>query len=423
MNKSNVYDFLLGCMATSVADDEVATILQTAPVASVLDGIIEWCDALRLANPRFQFKSVMADPASNWRVLHLSQPYTAMIGFRLVTKTEAIATASALPQLVLSEARSRGLDLSIIVLAPGGTPEHLEAVGKIAASADELGKSIMVMEPGWVAAIVVAHLAPLSVPQLSSNSSWQGGGLLGPAMSDSSGHIKIRRVSTRYQPLRGSVLGVAGSLAQHVRKLEADDIPNAIMLTCSTYPPSPSFSAKAVRRYYESTGANAETVRLALQKLQIEHESFVRHIASHRRIDILDRGTFLEYLSAPEYYQLPLTPDELVEHIENLVALLSYENYTLCLTPEAVDICFEIRGPEVRLRTDRRNKAPQRVGRIANIVLHDEAVAESFQREFWLLYEVTEAEFKNKEHLRAWIQSELRKCTQDRVVPTSEPIK
>jgi len=78
-------------------------------------------------------------------------------------------------------------------------------------------------------------------------------------------------------------------------------------------------------------------------------------------------------------------------------------NYTLALTPESVDLAFEVRGSEVRLRTDRRNKGRPRTGRLASLTLRNAQLVELFEREFWTLLRVTEDRFKDKEAIADWL--------------------
>src|SRR4029077_1165780 len=123
----------------------------------------------------------------------------------------------------------------------------------------------------------------------------------------------------------------------------------------------------------------------------------------------VDRFTLEENFAAPEYYQMPLEPEELSEQLAKLMELLTFENYSICLTPEAVDLCYEIRKPEVRIRTDRRNKGQPRMGKITELALQDLRLAEMFEREFWSTFRSTESRFKDKTQVIKWCEERVKK--------------
>jgi hypothetical protein len=157
------------------------------------------------------------------------------------------------------------------------------------------------------------------------------------------------------------------------------------------------------------------------ERMAVERDTWREHIEKYRRIDIIDRGLVDEYLAAPEYYQMPLLAAELEEQLRHFVEMLAWPNYELCLTPEAVDLPFEIRGPEVRVRTDRRNKGEPRQGRIRNLALREPAIVESFEREFWTLYRHTEEQFKDKEFIREWVRERVARYRSARRARAATP--
>lgn len=409
MNAARLRDFVLGLMATVVTDDEVASVLHGATEETVLAGVLGWLDAARVVHPRAGWTALAHDDGASWRMLSFDRPYRARVGLRYLGAAEMLGAGKALVPSLLKECDGRGTDLTVLVLAPSDNPAHRSAVESLFAEAEDISPPLLIMEPGWVAALVVSGTSPLGVSaSLAAPGPWQGGGLLG---LPTGGHgVAVRRVGRRLQSVRGTVLDVPGSYGERVRQLEADDPHEGLILMCSTYPPPVTFSEAVIRRYFERPGADPLMQQLALRKLGLEREAFRRHVETHKRIDILDRAALVEYFSAPEYYQLPVTAAELRDQVSNMVSLLREDNYTLCLTPEAVDLCFEVRGPDVQLRTDRRNKAPQRIGRIAGLHLCDDAIANSFQREFWLLYGVTEVDFKSKTFLASWLVEEAERC-------------
>jgi hypothetical protein len=104
---------------------------------------------------------------------------------------------------------------------------------------------------------------------------------------------------------------------------------------------------------------------------------------------------------------MPLTRDELNEQLQNICVLLDHANYTMCLTPEAIDLSYEIRGPEVRIRADRRNKGRPRVGRISSVLLNEPGMAETFEREFWAMFRLTEPDYKDRTMIRKWFEAQV----------------
>jgi hypothetical protein len=153
-------------------------------------------------------------------------------------------------------------------------------------------------------------------------------------------------------------------------------------------------------------GATDEVCEMIYEKARDEEQVWLQHIERYKRIDIVDRYVLEEYLASPDYYQMPLTAEELQQQVARLERIMCEENYTLCLTPEAVNLCFEIRGgEEVRIRSDRRNKSLPRPGRISSIVMREPDTAHDFEREFWSLFRLTEREFKEKGHVLDWINT------------------
>src|SRR4029077_2785176 len=178
---------------------------------------------------------------------------------------------------------------------------------------------------------------------------------------------------------------------------------------CTTFLPPVTHSENAVVRFYRGYGISDESLGVVRQKANWELEEWKRHIAKYQRIDIVDRFTLEEYFAAPEYYQMPLEPEELSEQLAKLMELLTFENYSICLTPEAVDLCYEIRKPEVRIRTDRRNKGQPRMGKITELALQDLRLAEMFEREFWSTFRSTESRFKDKTQVIKWCEERVKK--------------
>lgn len=186
---------------------------------------------------------------------------------------------------------------------------------------------------------------------------------------------------------------------------------NGTIMLATVFLPPITHSPTAVARFYEFFGASEETLDLVKARADLERDNWFRHIRQHRRIDVVDMGQVEEYLASPEYFQLPLTSEELVDQVERLVELLSEPNYELRLTRDAIDIPFELAPGEVRIRSDRRNKGQPRQGRIATISFHAQTTIDVFETEFWQLYRASEPSLDTPEALASWFRARAESYT------------
>jgi hypothetical protein len=190
---------------------------------------------------------------------------------------------------------------------------------------------------------------------------------------------------------------------EKLRTLRAMEAQQRTALLCTSYLPPVTHSLTALLRYARQFGTTPESLQVVREKLARERALWQLHISRSKRYDIIDRQALVEYLQAPEYYQMPLTREELEEQAANVLQLLENPNYELCLTPRTVNIAFEVRGEQLQIRTDRRNKGEPRLGQVNHLVIAEPGVAESFQQEFWSLYRATEPEFRSKAHIKEWL--------------------
>jgi hypothetical protein len=265
------------------------------------------------------------------------------------------------------------------------------------------------MEPAWLAGIVVEQIRPILQGETSSNSILTATSFYEGTKEGLPEKISVHRVKNRFQTVLDTVTDEPGTCVQKWRELRKEDIFAGPILLCTTLLPPVTHSSDAVVRFHKSFGATEETCVLIGEKVEWEREVWRKHITQYERYDIVDRGLVEEYFAAPEYYQMPLTIRELQDQVSNLLELLKYDNYNLCLTPEAVDISYEIRGHEVRVRTDRRNKGQPRLGRISGVILSEQQLADVFEREFWSIYRLSETGFKNKKYVASWLKSLAKK--------------
>jgi hypothetical protein len=342
--------------------------------------------------------------------LDIEHPIAVSVGFRFVEQSELLINEGALPATIQRESLDQRLDLTVCALCADETqPGVKEAIDACWQSAGNSGNHLMLMEPAWLAGIVVEQIRPILQGETSGNSIRTATSFYEGAKGSLPEKISAPRVKNRIQAVLDTVTDEPETFAQKGRELRKEDIFAGPILLCTTLLPPVTHSSDAVVRFHKSLGATEEACALIKEKVEWEKEVWRRHITQYERYDIVDRGLVEEYFTAPEYYQMPLTTGELQDQVSNLLELLKYDNYHLCLTPEAVDISYEIRGQAVRVRTDRRNKGQPRLGRISGVILSEQQMADVFEREFWSIYRLSETEFKNKKYVASWLTSLAKK--------------
>jgi hypothetical protein len=298
-------------------------------------------------------------------------------------------------------------DLLVLMLCvDAALPQGQELVEACFEAARRINdERLLVMEPSWTTAILVERSKPLLPGSLE-----QAGKLAPTTYFDSSSpgrrRVRLRRTEAAAQSL---TLVDTGQFRDKLEEVLNAPVPDAPIHLCTTFLPPITHSQKAVKRFYQHEGVRKSTIQMLTTRAQYELDTWTRHIRSHPRIDVIDRVQLDEYLAAPDYYQMPLSPSELKEQIGNLERLLQHDNYRLCLTSQAVDIPFEIRGDEVHIRTDRRNKGQPRPGRINSLIFREPTIRDAFEREFYASMRLTEPEFLDKEFITDWLQERLRR--------------
>ena len=349
-----------------------------------------WIAELEHFNARLSFSSIERKEPQ-WLVAVITTPYEGTLAFRFVEAWERAAEISVTPP--------PGADVVVLmhaeVLSEGASP----AVARIGDTAGELWLS-----PEWTAAIVVQHAKPVyagwqmqdATPLPYLEQPRAGGAVVG-----------LKRAANRMRRMLGGALIDPGVLEQRIAALEAEQVHHGSILLCTMFLPSVFESLTAVKRYYTTFTTDADAASLIERKIDVHRAKWREHVSKHQRVDIIDRGQLEEYLAAPDYYQMRLTSDEAREQIDVIAELLASPNYELCLTPEAVDLPYEVRGSEVHVRSDRRNKGKSRAGKVDGLVLRDPGTVESFKREFWSTYELIEPQFKDKMFIVEWLR---RRC-------------
>jgi len=373
----------------------------------LLEGLRDWLSKSQNLSQRFRFTlgASNRDGDSFW--IDVSSPYSGRVRFVLLKKGEIICSDANLSYLVSGEEA----DLVVIVLClDEADPQTQPLVERLLVDpfASSSRDSLLFIEPSWAAAVLIEQMKPIFAGAIARRSA--SAAYFEPA-KEGGNIVSIRRFGNRMQAVLGTVIDDPGDLDRRWRALQKEEnFPGPILL-CTTFLPPVTHSFSAIERFYKASDLSEVTVESLAAKHQWEKDSWIEHIRNYRRVDILDRSLVEEYLAVPEYYQMLLTPEELQEQVETLIQLLGNDNYTLCLTPESVDITYEIRGSEVRIRTDRRNKGEPRSGRISGLVLQDPQMSAVFEREFWNMFRLTEAKFKTKDDIVAWIRKKAEQYT------------
>jgi hypothetical protein len=394
-------------LAVPLADDAVVHRFHDQTSDDARDALASWlrnCEAVGWIG----LDALNVDSETGNLAAKLSYPQVGMMTFWVRPSEEEIR--------LLLERLSSG-DWSggcHVLVAPTNSVDQIFA-GTSGIAVGTGGEGVVAIPDSWAAAMTVEHMRPLLFSQTSAADRWRSGPVStspyfaedAEADLDSAG-LGIGRSSSRARSLSNILAEDTTAYEERLRNLKQEMVPvEGTVLLASVFLPPVTHCEDAVERFYSRTfGARDESLQLIRERYIWERHQFEEHIRRFRRIDIIDRGTLREYLRAPEYYQMPLTVDELRCQIDNVLDLLSYENYLMCLCPESIDMSFELRGGRLRIRTDRRNKAQPRQGRVSSITFDRPAIAEIFEREFWTLFRLTEAEFKNKSHVMDWLVTE-----------------
>jgi hypothetical protein len=379
-----------------LSEIEVTRILSEKSIHECVSSFREWLLKSSFLNNRFQYVNPYISKTNKQQLyIKVKSPYKGRIGFRFLDTAEIINHSEDFAQYFLEERKNDLLDLLVIFLCVDESKSEIECiVRKIFQNLPEINKHLLVLEPTWTSAILVEKMLPIfSNNDLSSDSN-----------PKSSNLVLIKKESSNLKTILGTVIDDPGTYSRKLRLLRKEEAFEGTVFLCTTYLPPITHPTVVAERFYQSIGTSKETLKLIRERADWEKNSWLEHIRNHQRFDIIDRHSLEEYFAAPEYYQMPINRDELSEQLKNMSELLNHDNYKLCLTPEAIDIPFEIQGKEVKIRTDRRNKGQPRVGRITGIVLNDQRTQEMFEREFWTLFRLTEPEFKEKNYIEKWLK-------------------
>lgn len=379
--------FVAGLLGAPVAQAAATKFLSDLSLDQRLSELEGWLRHLDLFNERVRFGRV--DREGNWLVVGVEAPHLGRIAFRLVDGWESVADIVVTPPTDLDVIVNMACDDEVIMpqdlLTGNARPEQLWT------------------PPGWSAALIVEHAKPLYAGWAQKDSAVPYFEQLPPAGAG----IALKRTGARMRRMLGRVVTDPGALQERLDALALEQPFNGPILLCSTFLPSVFESPTAVKRFFQFYSAAPQGAELIDRKVALHRQRWLKHLEKHRRVDLIDREQLMEYLAAPDYYQMPLLENEIDEQLVLIEELGASPHYELCLTPEAVDLPYEIYGGEVHIRSDRRNKGQGRVGKISGLRLNDPSLVESFQREFWTSFEGIEPKFRDKAFVTNWIRQHL----------------
>jgi len=400
-------DYLLGVLSAPLSDKEVTRLLADRSPEAWTEFMESWLADVKCLHPRLVLRKNTTASLGSWLVFDCMAPYAGTVGFAFLD-VNSLAKLAPMLARVREEVIKKGVTHPIFVICADVSNPQNEAIVDAAVTELEFASpDTLVMEPAWAAALLVEHLMPVlravdEAPDVSDTPPYFSATALPTGVS-------VRRARVPLQSMFGAVIGEPGTFAQKFKQLQLEDHFDGTILLATTFLPPVSHSLSAIKRFDASYGVTEGTLVLIGEKWEWEQREWVKHISRCKRVDIFDKSQLEEYFGAAEYYQMPFTTNELKEQLDNTLKLLRYENYSVCLTSEAINLTYEVRGPEVRVRSDRRNKGQPRSGRISGIVFNDTGMAEVFEGEFWNMYRLAPAESKNKEYIAEWLRERVSK--------------
>jgi hypothetical protein len=332
-----------------------------------------------------------------WSLLEFLAPYTGRCGF-FFCNLEAFDPADLESVKLLSET----LDC-VVIITVGRSSSSASGIGaKRVEEAVVSNDKVLILEPSWTASLL-GEGKSLGV----SPRGWVTQPFLPELQIEgavSSRGVTIESSQSDYQATEVMAFPTARSVSEKLRQIEETPAVAGKILYCSTFLHPVTFSQAAVSRFYRSIGTPEELLPLIARKTELERKKWLEHANNYQRTDVYDLQAVTDYFRNPEYYQMRLVKEELNEQVENFVSILWHENYTVAFTTEAVNLPFEIRGKRVRLRADRREKAPPKMPRVASIGFDSRVIAEALQSEFFALFGASEPKYRDKSYIEGWVK-------------------
>ncbi|MGE0635789.1 MAG: toll/interleukin-1 receptor domain-containing protein [Bacteroidia bacterium] len=409
-------DFLIATLSVPISDNRITKELNDKTLKWKLDRLKEWLINVGSINSRFSFDKKRIDTNKDYLIINFNNQFKSKVGFKILEEHDVakfVIEGAIYFESLQAFAQKNNLD-TIVILLCGDTEKEDIRIG--VNSLFELfslkeDERFIIIEPQWTTSILIENIKPFFNQLGITQNHFENTPYFEKNLEKESNYLSIHRVEDRLQFLLDSV---GSDIILPYSKISNPY--KGTTLLCTTFLPPVSYSIHAVERFYKTFGVTDSINKAILNSVKKDHDKWIQSIKKFKRYDIVDRNQLEEYLFAPDYYQMLLTADELKEQINNLIEMLSYDNYTLCLTPEAVDVAYEIQKPIVKIRTDRRNKAKPRVGRISRIEFSDPILCETFEREFWNKFRLTESSFKDKSYIKKWLLELLEKSKNKEII-------
>lgn len=398
-------EFFVGALSTPTVEVSNTSGLSSISNESLFDAIKGMLRFTHRVNPRLRFDDNGTISNDVIRV-ELKQPYNATVAFIPIRVTDLCN----LEEIIARERQSEGSTLQVIVmLVDISLPTNVKQLQEALVSAAGSLRQVVVMESEWIAGWLTTPPLPIARPLQFYGRGLNSASVDEGTLEQATSEVAVRRVRTQLSGVDGAVLSDPGSYLERLRQITSEPEISSPILVCTTFFPSVAFPASIVERFYRSIGTDNESLlAFVREKIQLERDAWIRQVANSRRIDIIERAALESYFQEPEYYQMPLTESDVRAQVAVISELLTHQNYELCITPEAIDLPFEVRGDgEVRIRTDRRNKGRPREGRIGSVVLRSTEIVGSFEREFWNIYHQTPPEFRDRHRVIKWLEEQL----------------
>ncbi|MFL6108007.1 MAG: hypothetical protein ACJ72L_13675 [Marmoricola sp.] len=407
---------ILAAVSCPVAQDEEVAALLAMGEAECLESLVSWATQVFELNPFLGFELDLGKEEQSERSATIAfGDFQGSVIFRLLTEASLLALAN---ESTLGSLRLNHADVTVVaVQADPSVDACAEAVSTLQRKAGAPVPNFVLMDPRWLAAAVVSRSKPFAYGALTQP------GRLTPEPYFRAVNDDGVRAATAVERSQGSLREAVGasiieepaSLPEKFR-LEGTrtPVPVADLTIVTTFLPPVTHSVQALTRYFSREGVDRNIVESqVLGRQERERAGWMKQLERFQLRLIVDRQQIEEYCSEPEYYQMVLTPDELDEQIASLTEWFASPNFSMAMSPEAVDLPFHLQGDTVVLRGDRRNRSEPRPGRLSGMRLTDKKVADEFRHESWSLMQLTEAPFKSKEFIQPWLASLARSYRRD----------
>lgn len=164
-------DYLTGILAVPLTDGEATRVLAGWDNQTRAAAFQDWLVNTRQLHSTLSYEVRFHDSSSEWMFLDIERPVKVSVGFRFVEQGELLTAEGSLPATIRREGLDRKLELTVCALCADETqPGVREAIDACWQSSRNLGSQFMLMEPAWLAGIVVEQIRPILQGETSGNS-------------------------------------------------------------------------------------------------------------------------------------------------------------------------------------------------------------------------------------------------------------